>query len=176
VQSEKDLTNGADPCRIHIIHKDVEHVTEGKLTLVPLSLREANAFVQTHHRHHKPVRGHKFAIGAQRDDRLVGAVIVGRPVARAVNHRKVAEVTRLVTDGSRHVCSFLYAAAARAAKAMGYQKVQTYILESEPGTSLVAAGWKFEAKTAGGDWNCNVRKSRRTDQPMAPKQRWSKEL
>jgi hypothetical protein len=149
---------------------------EEKLRLAPISLREANGYVASHHRHHKPVVGHKFAIGAMRGDTLVGAVIVGRPVARAVNHREVAEVTRLVTDGSRHVCSFLYAAAARAAKSMGYLKIQTYILESEPGTSLVAAGWKFETNTSGGNWNCNVRKSRRVDQPMEPKQRWAKDL
>ena len=30
------------------------------LTLIPVSLKEANAFVAEHHRHHKPVTGHKF--------------------------------------------------------------------------------------------------------------------
>jgi hypothetical protein len=158
----------------HILHKTYEHAA--KLALATLSLREANEFVKLHHRHHKPAVGHKFSIGAMLDGKLVGAVIVGRPVARAINYREVAEVTRLVTDGSRHVCSFLYAAAARAAKAMGYLKIQTYILEAEPGTSLVAAGWTFEGKTAGGDWNCHVRTKRRTDQPQEPKQRWSKVL
>lgn len=109
-------------------------------------------------------------------DRLVGAVIVGRPVARAVNHREVAEVLRLVTDGTPNACSFLYGAAARCSKEMGYRKIQTYILQSESGTSLKATGWKFEAMTAGGDWNCNVRTNRRTDQPQEPKQRWSRVL
>ena len=33
------------------------------LTLRPVSLAEANAFVAEHHRHHKPVRGHKFSLG-----------------------------------------------------------------------------------------------------------------
>jgi hypothetical protein len=75
---------------------------------------------------------------------LIGAVIVGRPVARRVNHQTTLEVTRLVTDGSPNACSFLYGAAARAAKALGYDKIQTYILESELGTSLVAAGWECE--------------------------------
>jgi hypothetical protein len=71
----------------------------------------------------------------------------------------------------------LYAAAARASKAMGYHKIQTYILQSEPGISLRAAGWHKEADTAGGDWNCPGRKgARRTDQPMEPKQRWAKVL
>lgn len=33
------------------------------LTLTPISLKTANAFVQQYHRHHKPTRGHKFSIG-----------------------------------------------------------------------------------------------------------------
>lgn len=37
---------------------------------------------------------------------------------------------------------------------MGYTKIITYILESEPGTSLRASGWKLEADGVGGsDWN-----------------------
>ncbi len=33
------------------------------LTLTPVSLAEANAFVAQHHRHHRPVTGHKFSMG-----------------------------------------------------------------------------------------------------------------
>ena len=33
------------------------------LTLTPINLKTANAFVQQYHRHHKPTRGHKFSIG-----------------------------------------------------------------------------------------------------------------
>ena len=33
------------------------------LDIRPISLAEANAFVEEHHRHHKPVVGHKFSIG-----------------------------------------------------------------------------------------------------------------
>ena len=144
-----------------------------ELRAVPLTLRQANELVAQLHRHHKPVRGHRFSIGARKGDRLVGACIVGRPVAREVDQYNVAEVTRLVTDGTRNACSFLYASAARAAKAMGFQKIQTYILEGEPGTSLRAAGWEREATTAGGDWNTPSRGGRRTDQPMQPKERWA---
>lgn len=32
------------------------------LEIVPITLAEANAFVEQHHRHHKPVVGHKFSI------------------------------------------------------------------------------------------------------------------
>lgn len=62
---------------------------------------------------------------------------------------------------------------------MGYEKVQTYILADEPGTSLKAAGWSFEAMTAGGSWESSkqyAEQGRRRDQPEGPKQRWSKYL
>ena len=52
------------------------------IRLVPTTLREANAFVNAHHRHHKPTTGHKFSIGCKVEGRLVGVVIVGRPVSR----------------------------------------------------------------------------------------------
>ena len=89
------------------------------LTLIPVSLKEANAFVAAHHRHHRPVTGHKFSIGCECDGRLVGVVIAGRPVSRYLDNGLTLEVTRLCTTGEKNVCSMLYAAAARAAKAMG---------------------------------------------------------
>lgn len=61
---------------------------------------------------------------------------------------------------------------------MGFVKIQTYILDTEPGTTLLAAGWKYDGLTSGGDWNhskANVG-TRRVDQPMCPKQRWVKDL
>jgi hypothetical protein len=59
---------------------------------------------------------------------------------------------------------------------LGYKTIQTYILDSESGTSLMAAGWKKAGETAGGDWNTPTRLGRRIDQPMTKKQRWCKEL
>lgn len=41
------------------------------LTLIPVSLKEANAFVAEHHRHHKPVTGHKFSLGCTQEGQLV---------------------------------------------------------------------------------------------------------
>lgn len=150
---------------------------------VPLTLRASNALIAKLHRHHKPVRGYRFAIGALCGDAIVGAVVVGRPVSRGVDAACVAEVTRLVTDGTRNACSFLYARAARAAAAMGYAKIQTYILASEPGTSLRAAGWQMEAVVRGRQWEHSTERqlrfgghTRRTDQPTTDKQRWAKVL
>ena len=78
--------------------------------LTPVSLAQANAFVAQHHRHHKPVVGHKFSIGCVADGQLVGVVIVGRPVSRYLDNGMTLEVNRLCTDGTKNACSFLYAA------------------------------------------------------------------
>ena len=43
-------------------------------------------------------------------------------------------------------------AAWRAARAMGYHKLITYILDTEPGTSLRAAGWKCVGQAGGLRW------------------------
>ena len=106
----------------------------------PCELKEANELVARWHRHHKPVQGHRFSLKAVDEQGIVhGAAIIGRPVARNNNQREWVEVTRLATDGTRNVCSLLYAAAARAAKEMGYEKIITYTLEEEEGVSLRAA-------------------------------------
>lgn len=147
------------------------------LTLVPIKLDTANAFVLRHHRHHKPVQGHKFSVGVATDDgRLVGAAIIGRPVSRGSDDGFTAEVTRVCTDGTRNACSILYGAAARAAKAMGYRNVQTYILDEEDGASLRASGYQPVATTAGGRWVRSEGTARRDDQPNGPKQRWERRL
>ena len=124
----------------------------GRLRLIPVSLAEANAFVDEHHRHHRHVAGHKFSLGCEQDGKLVGVAIVGRPVSRYLDNGKTLEVTRLCTTGEKNACSFLYGAAARAAKALGYEKIITYTLDSEPGTSLRAAGWKCTGLAGGLEW------------------------
>ena len=146
------------------------------LSIRPLTLAQANTLIEKLHRHHKKVTGHRFSLGAYRKNELVGAVVVGRPVSRELDQYDIAEVTRLVTDGSHNVCSFLYSAAARVAREMGFYKIQTYILDSEPGTSLISAGWDYEVRTSGGNWNHSWRKGRREDQPMCCKIRYGKIL
>lgn len=122
------------------------------LELTPISLKQANEFVTLFHRHHKAVAGHKFSIGCSENGRLVGVVIVGRPVSRYLDDGKTLEVNRLCTLGVKNACSILYAAAARAAKAMGYEKIITYILQSENGGSLKAAGWECAGLAGGKEW------------------------
>ena len=149
-----------------------------RLRPVPLTLAQANALVSALHRHHKPAVGHRFTIGCETTDgRIVGAGIVGRPVARMTEQYRVAEVTRCVTDGTPNAPSMLYSATARAAQAMGYDLIQTFILASEPGTSLLAAGWTPDPdESRGGAWDRVSRPNRRQDQPRGRKRRWYKAL
>lgn len=147
-----------------------------QMKIRPITLAKANELVKALHRHHKPVQGHRFSLSLWDNDRLVGVAVVGRPVSRELDPEKIAEVTRLYTDGTKNACSMLYSACARTCREMGFEKIQTYILQSERGDSLRAAGWEFEVITRGGTWNCGVRKNRREDQPMEQKQRWAKKL
>jgi hypothetical protein len=147
------------------------------MKLKHIELKEANEFIARLHRHHVPVVGHRYSIAAiQSGDDPVGVCIVGRPVARNTDRFSVVEVTRLCTDGTKNACSFLYSAAARAAKALGYQTIQTFILDTEPGTSLIATGWERGHMTKAQEWNRPSRGGRRTDQPNCRKVRWFKRL
>lgn len=141
-----------------------------------MTLTQANELISKMHRHHKPVVGHRFTIGLQDGERMIGAAVVGRPVARMTDQYRVAEVTRLVTDGTKNACSILYSAAARAADALGFDEIQTFILASESGISLKAAGWEPVGPSTGGDWNRPSREGRRLDQPMEAKVKWRKKL
>ena len=124
-----------------------------KLQHVRISLEEANAFVALLHRHHRPVVGHLFSLGAQLDGKIVGVATVGRPVSRMRDDGMTAEVTRRCTDGTRNACSFLYGACARAVFALGFLRVGTYILATEPGISLTGAGWRALGARGGGSWD-----------------------
>ena len=144
------------------------------IRVVPTTLAEANAFVTEHHRHHKPVPGAKFSIAvADDEDTVRGGAIVGRPVARFVDDGWTLEVNRVATDGAKNACSMLYGAAWRATKALGYIKLITYILNTEPGTSLTAAGWRLIGSTSGDTWNRpNASRPRVDTHPLQGKLKW----
>jgi hypothetical protein len=143
----------------------------GSLELQPITLKEANQFILEYHRHHLPPQGWKFGLAVNDGQRVVGVVTVGRPVARALDDGWTLELTRCCTDGTPHVASKLYAAAWRATRALGYKKLITYTLESEAGTSLVAAGWKVVGQVAGRSWSCPSR-PRVDTHPLDNKIRW----
>lgn len=146
------------------------------MKVVPLTLSQANELIAAWHRHHKPVTGHRFSIGVRDGIDIVGASVVGRPVARKTDQYDIAEVTRLVTNGHKNACSFLYSACARIAREMGFEKIQTFILAEETGASLIAAGWSFEGLTDSKPGKWQSRNGRREDQPAEKKQRWCKVL
>lgn len=131
-----------------------------RYNLQPLSLAEAQTFVNEHHRHNVAPQGHKFSIGLNDGEKVIGVVIVGRPVARHNQDGWTLEVTCCcVLDGYKDACSKLYAAAWRSARAMGYNRLITYTLKREPGTSLRAAGWKVigETQARKNGWNTPTR-------------------
>lgn len=144
------------------------------LKTVRVELAEANAFVQEHHRHHKPVRGHRFSVGVSADGVLVGVAICGRPVARSTDPKTVLEVLRVCTVGTPNACSFLYGKVARIAAELGFSKIQTFVLDSESGQSCQAAGYVRGHTTRGGSWG--NRPGRRNDQPEVPKTLWYRDL
>lgn len=145
-----------------------------KLELVPMGWREANEYIVSNHRHHGAIQGHKFSLGAAKDGQLVGVIVVGRPVSRHRDDGLTLEVTRLCTMGERNVCSFLYGAAARAAFALGYRRIGTYILKSETGVSLRAAGWRLIGERGGGSWDKPSRRRNQTA-PVEQKLLWESE-
>lgn len=142
-----------------------------RLRVVPITFAEARVYVRSHHRHHLPPLSHLFSIAAAIDDQIVGVAIIGRPVARMAQDGTTCEVTRLATDGTPNACSFLYRAAWRAARSLGYRRLLTYTLSTEPGTSLRAARMTLIGEAGGGSWS---RKSRpRVDtHPLQRKLAW----
>src|ERR1700731_3260826 len=109
-----------------------------ELYIVPIFQKEAFDFVEIFHRHHRQPQGSIFQIAVSNGKIINGVAVVGRPHARAQQDGFTACVTRLCTDGTPNACSMLYAASWRAARELGYRRLITYILNTEPGTSLHA--------------------------------------
>lgn len=146
-----------------------------KLQLQPITQREAFAFVARHHRHHEAPRGDLFRVALNDGDRVVGVIILGRPVSRHEDDGYTCEVTRCcVLEGVKNAASKLYGAAWRAAKALGYTRIITYTLPSEGGVSLRGAGYKVLAeKAGGGSWDRSSR-PRVDTHPTQVKMKWGK--
>lgn len=140
----------------------------------PITLKEASEFISVYHRHHKPTVGCKFCLGLYSGENLVGVAVCGRPVSRYLDDGKTCEINRLCTDGTRNACSMLYGAACRVAKAMGYKKIITYILESENGASLKASNFICDGTAGGTHWT--GKRNRGQELPAEMKTRWTREL
>jgi hypothetical protein len=131
-----------------------------KYKIIPITLSQANNFVIENHRHHKNVTGCKFCIGLVDYNKeiinygdLIGIAIGSRPVNRYLDNGFTLEISRLcMKEDNKNGCSMLYSACYRIAKHMGYEKICTYILESESGISLYASGFYLAEITKGNEW------------------------
>lgn len=149
-------------------------IDKSKLHIVPITFKEACAFIEKYHRHYKPTVGHKFSIGVTADDKLVGVAVCGRPVSRYLDDGVTCEINRLCTDGTRNACSMLYGACCRIAKEMGYKTIITYTLQSESGASLKASNFNCDGVAGGTHWTGKRNKGQNI--PDEIKMRWSKKL
>ncbi len=164
------------------------------LELVPISQREAFAFIELNHRHHTPPRGailHVAVADSEKDDSqlwqpkshdyadsvgaVVGVAIAGRPVARMLDDGWTLECTRCCTDGTRNAPSMLYGALWRAARALGWRRMVTYTLPQESGESLRGAGFTLIGEAGGGSWNRPSR-PRVDTHPTQAKLRWERTI
>lgn len=151
------------------------------MRIVPLTLREANDFVERWHRHSARTSndGGKYAIGLECGGQLVGVAIVGRPVARLLQVPGAAELLRLCTspDAPKGAASKLYARARRIWQLMGGTTIHTYTLQHESGASLRGAGiHEAAADVAPQQWTRPSRKRAERDIYERPKQRWTEQL
>ncbi len=139
----------------------------------------ANRYVELVHRHHGPVTAGpaSFSVAAVDPDSLIrGVATAGIPNAanRLTDGFRTLEVVRVATDGCPNACSVLYAACGRAAKALGFSRVITYILDTESGTSVKAAGWQPDEGDFGNlSW---ANRPGRTGSNFGPKGRWSLDI
>ena len=139
----------------------------------PISLKQANEFISNHHRHNKPVAGHKFSIGLFDDEnKLVGVAICGRPVARMLDDGLTLEVLRVCTDATRNANSLLYSRVKKIAQLMGYRKVLTYTLTEESGASLRAVGAQKSGIVKPREWSREKRERNSQDVYKKEKIRW----
>jgi hypothetical protein len=147
-------------------------VSQSRLSVVPVTLKDAQAFVRQHHRHHREPNGSRWCLGVRdATGALRGVAMAGRPVSRALDDGTVCEITRVATDGCPNACSALYGACRRVAQAMGYRRILTYTLVSEPGTSLLATGWSKTAHIKGDTWD-RPNRQRQDKHPTQDKIRW----
>ncbi|HAM56458.1 MAG TPA: hypothetical protein DCQ64_14095 [Candidatus Rokubacteria bacterium] len=156
-----------------------------KLDLRPITLRDARRFVAEHHRHNEPPHGWLFGAGLFDGEVLRAVGIAGRPVARNLQDGRTVEVLRVCTLGDRNAASRLYGALCRAAAALGYLRAVTYTLESEPGTTTRAAGFRRDGDVIADDWRGRARQWSASNtptlfgeakRPLGDKVRWVREL
>ena len=156
-------------------------ILDYQLELHPVSFSVARAFVGRHHAHCRAPVTWRFGSAILNGRTMLGVVMVGNPVARALNGRGVLEVNRLCirrdvpSQLAWNAASMLYGWAAREATRRGWVKIITYTRIDEQGTSVRAAGWKAEATVKARGWH-SVSRPRRNTNAWVDKIRWSRSL
>jgi hypothetical protein len=151
------------------------------MKITPLTQKQAKAFITEHHRHLKASRGDIFRFGLEVDGQLVGAMMVGRPVARRLQDGYTLEVTRCAINGyHKGACSKMYAAAWRVGASLGYKRIITYTNQDESGASLRGAGWTIDnehdlaTKRSKSGWNNRLGRQQDLFKKNETKIRWIK--
>lgn len=165
-----------------VVDTDAGLLLDYQLRVAPVAQARAKDFVRAHHAHSpNPPAGWRYGAAIWNGYTMLGVVMVGRPVARMIDHQTTCEINRLCLrrdlpgELAWNACSQLYGWAAREAKRRKFRKVITYTLAREAGTSLRAAGFTPERVSAGGTWSCPSR--RRIDKHSTePKVRWARTL
>ena len=146
-----------------------------RLRVRPITRSAAFAWVGREHKHLPPPAGWLFGVAVESDGALCHVVVLGRPTARALQNGLTAEVTRAASPKTHaptpHAASKGLAAITRAALALGYTRLVSYVSADEQGTTYRAAGWWPTAITDGGEWSRPSRSRKAAVQPCR-KVRW----
>lgn len=148
-----------------------------KLEAVPITLQEASAYIDQHHRHNAGPKFHKFSVClcAPGETGPVGVAVASIPKARHQMDGTTLEINRCCTDVRyADVCSNLYARAIRIGRAMGYRRFLTYTIPSESGSSLKAVGFRVDGivKPSPNGWDGPSRHRNAEQYPGGEKLRW----
>ena len=114
----------------------------------PVRQKEIKEFINDHHRHLSAPPGDKTRWGIFNGDEMIGVCMMGRP-CRPLDDGKTMCVTRLAINCSlskkltHDACSQLLGACKRWCKKNGIEKLYTYTLPTESGSSPKAAGFEF---------------------------------
>lgn len=111
--------------------------------ITPVTLQQANHFALKNCKQYQPVDEQVFSIGCAVREKLIGIVIINRPVSLKYDDGLTLEVSRIYSTAGRPAYCMLYGAAARAAGAMGFHRIITTQPKGTPDSSLRAAGWKY---------------------------------
>lgn len=175
-----ELSNGV--CgKLHRL--DEEHTVVSKLLPLPITFKHAKEYVNKYHRHNTAPQGHKFSIGLMSpiDEEVIGVVIASVPKSRILAQDPyMLEINRCCSNAYyENVCSKLYSLAVKAGRSMGYRRFITYTLESEPGSSLKAVGFRPDGivPSSHGGWDSPSRPRKKAARyPEGKKVRWILDL